>query len=437
VGFLLFQSPGNNGEIKMRAHVEKRSKDRYTIVIDKGRNADGERDREYIKTEITNKRKAQEEADRILLEYRNGTYIPPSTLSFSDYLDKWLKEYCLPKLAVRKFSERTYAFYEEMFRIHTKPRLGEIPLDKLMPLDLQGYYNYLRTEGRKDGKPGGLAESSIFKQHCIIHKALKTAVKWKIIRENPADFVERPERPDSDVASFYDPDQAVTMLDCASNEAADKYAMVSIAAYGGTRRGETIGLRWQDIDWDNRILGIRQTVQYTKKKGVFIKGTKSKKGIRDIKVPDLVMDALRTQLTNQQKLRDKLGTDYIDNDLVFCQDDGKPMFPDTITSWFRKFLLKHNLPMIRFHDLRHTNITIMIANKIPDNEIARRAGHADPATPKRLYGHVYASMKDEAANAIENTLRANRPKQPDPEPINPEPVGPSAKIIAFPKRNLA
>jgi len=409
----------------MRAHVEKRSKDRYTIVIDKGRNADGERDREYIPTEITNKRKAQEEADRILLEYRNGNYIPPSSLTFSEYLDVWLKDYGLQKL-----SDRTYEFYDCMFRLHTKPQLGSNLLDQLQPLHIQRYYNYLRGESRKDGKTGGLSEATIFKHHCILHKALKTAVKWKMIRENPADFVEIPKRPDSDTASYYEPEQAVTMLKCASNEPIDKYAMISIAVYGGTRRGETIGLRWQDIDWDNCVLKIRQTVQYTKQRGIFIKGTKSKKGKRDIKVPESVIDSLKIHQANQQKLKDDLQTDYIDNDLVFCQDDGKPMFPDTITSWFQKFLKKHNLPKIRFHDLRHTNITIMIANKIPDIEIARRAGHADPATPHRLYGHVYASMKDEAANAIENALQPVA-KKPDPEPA------PSAKVIAFPRRNLA
>lgn len=417
----------------MRAHVEKRSKNRYTIVIDKGRDADGERDREYIKTEITNKRVAEEEADRILLEYRNGTYIPPSTLTFSDYLDVWLKDYGSLKLG-----DRTYEFYDSMFRLHTKPQLGSIPLDHLKPLNLQRYYNYLRTEDRKDGKPGGLSESTVFKHHCILHKALKTAVKWKMIRENPADFVEIPKRPDSDVASYYEPDQAITMLECASNEPIDKYAIVSIAVYGGTRRGETIGLRWQDIDWDSCVLRIRQTVQYTKKRGLFIKGTKSKKGKRDIKVPELVIDALRTHQSDQQKLKDELGTDYIDNDLVFCQDDGKPMFPDTITKWFSKFLKNRNLPKIRLHDLRHTNITIMIANKVPDVEIARRAGHADPATPHRLYGHVYASMKDEAANAIENALQPVAKKQnPDPTPDPALEAAPSAKIIAFPKRNLA
>ena len=410
----------------MRAHVEKRSKDRYTIVIDKGRNAAGERDRDYIPTEITNKRKAEEEADRILLEYRNGNYIPPSTLTFSDYLDLWLKDYGLQKLA-----DRTYAFYEEMFRIHTKPRLGSIPLDQLMPLHLLRYYNYLRAEGRKDGKPGGLAESSIFKQHCIIHKALKTAVKWRLIRENPADFVERPKRPDSDVASFYEPEQAMAMLECAK-ESAVKYAILAVAVYSGARRAEVIGFRWQDIDWETNTLKVRQSVQYTKDKGIFFKQPKSKKGKRDIGVPDIVMDALKVHLYSQQKFKDDLGDDYIDNDLVFCQDDGKPMFPDTISSWFSKFLSSNDLPRIRFHDLRHTNITIMIANKVPDIEIARRAGHADPATPHRLYGHVYASMKEEATNAIENALRIERPKE-----LEPQPSSTSAKIIAFPKKNLA
>lgn len=409
----------------MRAHVEKRSKNRYTIVIDKGLKPDKTRDRDYIPTEITNKRIAEEEADRILLEYRNGIYIPPSTLTFGGFLDTWMKDYGLLKL-----SDRTYEFYESMFRLHTKPQIGSVPLDQLMPLHIQRYYNYLRSEGRKDDKPGGLSESTVFKHHCILHKALKTAVKWKMIRENPADFVEIPKRPDSDLASFYEPDQAIAMLECASNESIDKYAIVSIAVYGGTRRGETIGLRWQDIDWDNSVLKIRQTVQYTKKKGIFIKGTKSKKGIRDIKIPESVMESLKIHQVTQQTLKDELKTDYNDNDLVFCQDDGRPMFPDTITSWFQKFLKKHDLPKIRFHDLRHTNITIMIANNVPDNEIARRAGHADPATPKRLYGHVYASMKDEASNAIENTLRRVEPEQPAPLPT-------SAKVIAFPKRNLA
>lgn len=409
----------------MRAHVEKRSKNRYTIVIDKGTDSDGNRDRDYIPTELTNKRLAEEEADRILQEYRNGTYIPPSSLTFSDYLDMWLKDYGLQKL-----SDRTYAFDEEMFRLHTKPRLGSIPLDKLRPLDLQRYYNYLGTEGRKDGKPGGLAESTVFKHHCILHKALKTAVKWRLIKENPTDFVEKPQRPDSDVASFYEPEQAIDMLECArENESAEKYAILTTAVYSGARRAEIIGFRRQDIDWDANILKVRQTIQYTKAKGIFFKQPKSKKGKRDIKVPDVVMDALRIHLSNQQKLRDLLGDDYIDHDLVFCQDDGKPMFPDSISSWFSKFLSDNDLPKIRFHDLRHTNITIMIANKVPDIEIARRAGHADPATPHRLYGHVYASMKDEAADAIENTLRA--PEKPQ------SPGAPKAKVIPFPKRNLA
>ncbi|GAB6172041.1 tyrosine-type recombinase/integrase [Paradesulfitobacterium aromaticivorans] len=412
-------------------HIEKKGKDRYTIIIESGRDSEGKRKR-IKKAFHGGGREADKELARLITELEAGAYVKSTKMNFGEFLLLWLKEYAKDNVA-----DRTYEFYEKMFENHTIPQLGPIPLDKLMPLQLQRYYNYLRTEGRKDGKPGGLAEPTVFKHHCIIHKALKTAVKWRLIRENPSDFVERPKRPDSDIASFYEPEQAIKMLDCArENEPINKYAILLVAVYGGNRRGEILGLRWQDIDWENNILRIRQTVQYTKEKGIFIKGTtKSKKGKRDIKVPDIVLDAIRQHQAKQQEFKDTLGKDYNDNDLIFCQDDGKPMHPDTISSWFPEFLSENKLPRIRFHDLRHTNITIMIANKVPDIEIARRAGHSDPATPHRLYGHVYASMKDEAMDAIENALQTPKASETPPPPEPSE--TPKAKIIAFPKRNLA
>lgn len=84
------------------------------------------------------------------------------------------------------------------------------------------------------------------------------------------------------------------------------------------------------------------------------------------------------------------------------------MHPDTISSWFPEFLERNKLPEIRFHDLRHTYISILINSKIPDNEIASRAGHADPSTPKRLYGHVFKSIKTEATSAVENALQKKK-----------------------------
>jgi len=156
----------------MRTHVEKRAKNRYTIVIDKGRDPlTQKRDQEYIPTEITEKKKAEKEAARILLEYERG--FEPSKLTFGQYLLVWLEDY-----VAKKLSKRTYSDYKKIIDKHTIPKLGSISLIKLSPLHLQKYYNALQENGsRLDGKSGGLSEATIWKHHCVIHKAFKTAVK--------------------------------------------------------------------------------------------------------------------------------------------------------------------------------------------------------------------------------------------------------------------
>ena len=121
------------------------------------------------------------------------------------------------------------------------------------------------------------------------------------------------------------------------------------------------------------------------------------------------MEVLKKHKVSQNKQKLALGGEYEDIDLVFCQDNGQPMHPDTISSWFPAFLETNKLPRIRFHDLRHTYISILINSKIPDNEIAARAGHSDASTTKRLYGHVL-KKKTEATSVVENALQKKKSK---------------------------
>ena len=259
--------------------------------------------------------------------------------------------------------------------------------------------------GRLDKKAGGLSPNSVLKHHRILHKALKTAVRWELINHNPADNAEAPKKVEPEM-SYYEPDQAIAMLEAA--EKTDHYAELVMAVYSGARRGEIYGLRWEDIDWKDRLLKIRQTIQYTPAEGIYFKEPKSKKGKRDIEVPAIVTDVLKEHKVSQNKKKLALGGEFVENDLVFCQDNGQPMHPDTISSWFPEFLVTNKLPRIRFHDLRHTYISILINSNIPDNEIAARAGHADPSTPKRLYGHSFKRVKTEATSAVENALQRKK-----------------------------
>lgn len=138
-------------------------------------------------------------------------------------------------------TDRTYAFYEQMLEIHTIPRLGEIQLDKLKPLHLQQYYSTLKKDGRLDGKPGGLAPSTVSKHHAIIHKALKTAFKWELVAQNVSDKVEVPKKKKVKV-SFYTSEEANVMLDFAKKT--KRYNELLVAVYTGMRRGEIYGLRF-------------------------------------------------------------------------------------------------------------------------------------------------------------------------------------------------
>ena len=116
------------------------------------------------------------------------------------------------------------------------------------------------------------------------------------------------------------------------------------------------------------------------------------------------MSALKQHRVDQTKKKLLLGNSYMDQDLIFCQDDGKATHPDTISSWFQKFLADNELPRIRFHDLRHTHITMLLERGVSNIAVAERAGHADPSTPGRIYGQVTVSMRDDAANKIEEAM---------------------------------
>ena len=359
-------------------HVEKRSKGHYILVIENGRDNDGKRKR--IKESFKGgSREAENELARRIAELESGTYVKHSKLTFGEFLKLWLKEY-----AADNVTHRTYAFYEQMFEIHTIPRLGSIQLEKLKPLHLQQYYTTLKKEGRLDGKPGGLASSTVAKHHAIIHKALKTAFKWEMVTQNVSDKVDVPKKKKAKV-SFYTSEQANIMLDLA--KATKRYKELLVAVYTGMRRGEIYGLRWQDIDWDNNVISVHQSIQYTPLQGIFFKEPKTESGKRDIKVADIVMSALKQHRVEQTKKKLLLGNSYLDLDLIFCQDDGHPTHPDTISSWFRKFLTDNKLPLIRFHDLRHTHITMLLERGASNLAVADRAGHADPSTPARIYGH--------------------------------------------------
>ena len=381
-------------------HLEKRAKGGWNIVLELGRDPKtGKRRRKKVVCDGT-KPVATKEMAKLIIQYDNNGYIDPSNMTFGDYLFKWLNKYA------RKKEAKTYASYESIITLHIIPRLGNIMLDRLRHYHIQDYIDEIQISGRLDGKEGGLAATSVIKHYRIIHRALHYAVTKEMIPRNYAKGVELPskKKPKYKILSIEEISKMISH-DVLEGERIDFCRIADLAVNTGLRRGEVLGLRKLDIDLNNKTIEINQTIQYTKEKGVFIKPTPKNEASQDvIFISDHEAELLKAQIVDQKKRKLILGEDYKDHGLIFSQDDGMPLHPDTISSWFPNFMERHNLPRIRFHDLRHTHISILIDSGASLAAVSERARHAEKSTTANIYTHALDSAKKEIAEIMSKRL---------------------------------
>jgi integrase len=391
----------------MPGHLEKRSEKSWTIVIEAGRDpATGKRKRIKRAFQGT-KREAEKEMARLIAEIEKGSYIEPSKLTFGEYLQEWLLDY-----GANNLSPTTRRRYGQIINLRVIPKLGMIPLQKLRPIHLQQFLREIIEEGRLD-KPGEpLSADSIAYHHRVIHKALDTAFKQQLIQVNPADAVEVPKAPALEIEDEDGYEEKVQVL---TSDEVDKmleaavetpyYTLLFVAVRTGLRRGELLGLRWKDIDFRARTLSVKQTLAYTPEKGLFFKPPKSKKSRRMIDISGEVVEVLKQHKKKQAEAKLFFGQEYQDNGLVFCQDNGRPMHPDTPSSWFPEFLERIGLPRLNFHCLRHTHASLLLQAGVDIKIISERLGHSSIRITYDIYSHLMPGMQRDAVDRLESLLR--------------------------------
>ena len=241
---------------------------------------------------------------------------------------------------------------------------------------------------------------SVIGIHRVLRKALNQAYKLQMITKNPADCTELPK------PKRYYPkllaDEDIERFIKAFFET-DIYIPTMLSLMLGLRRGETLGLRWQDINWINNIICIRQSVLPTKN-GIIFADVKTESSHRDIPVSEHIINMLKEYKTIQDEYKKYFDKAYIDNDLICCKKDGFPYNPGTFSHMFENILIKNNIPQMRFHDLRHTNATLMLKNNISAKIASSRLGHATTAITLDLYSHVLPDMHKEAIEKLDNVF---------------------------------
>jgi integrase len=302
----------------MRGTVIKRGNG-YSVVLDLGRGPDGKRIRKWHSGYRT-RRLAERAQVALVAKLQDGEYVDPSALTLAGLFDQ-----VFDGLESIGRDARTVERHRELARLHVVPYLGGIRLQQLAPVHLSELYARLLREGRRDGRPGGLAPRTVGHVHRTVHRALRQAVRWQLLSRNPASDLELPTVPKSEMVTLTR-EQARALLDAAKARPL-MYWLVLLGVATGARLGELLALRWADVDldagavrigWSRRIVGGRMEV----------KPPKSEAGERTVALGPAAVVALKRLRVEQAGRRLVLGGDYdAGADLVICSRTGVPTGP--------------------------------------------------------------------------------------------------------------
>lgn len=336
------------------------------------------------------KRDAQVFLTATLATVQTGMFTEPTKLTVGEYLlHRWLPG--------RSASLRTSTFdaYRRSVELHVIPALGHMKIQQLAPDHLDRLYaDLLRA---------GLAPKTVRNLHTTLHKALKDAVRKNLVVRNVADSADPPrlKRAGEGEMKTWTPEQLYAFLEGMADHRLR--AGFLLAATTGMRRGEVLGLRWADIDFTTRRLTVNQTVLNVAYK-ITIGTPKTPRSRRTIALDPETVRVLLEHRRQQLAERHAMGNAYIDQDLVFAREDGRPTHPDLFSQTFQRTVKRLGLPAIRLHDLRHTHATMGLAAGIPIKIMSTRLGHATTAFTQDVYMHSVPAMEESAADQIADLI---------------------------------
>jgi integrase len=230
----------------------------------------------------------------------------------------------------------------------------------------------------------------------MLHKALNDAVKWGYLARNPADRADPP-RPATPEMHVWNPEQLRSFLQFV--ESHRLYAAWLLFCTTGMRRGEVLGLRWSEVDLANKRLSIIRALVDVNHQ-IVVSEPKTAKRKRTVALDAVTATKFERHRVLQLEERLRLGEAWKDNGLVFTHEDGSPIAPRLLSSWFAQLSRDAGLPRIRLHDVRHSYATASLVAGIPTKVVSERLGHASIAITLDTYSHVLPNMQEEAAEEV-------------------------------------
>jgi len=324
---------------------------------------------------------------KALSDRENGFSFDAGKMTVGEYLGRWLTGSVQGTVRTSTFER-----HEQIVRVHVKPALGRVGLKNLTSAHVRG----LITEKLETG----LAPATVRKVHSTLHKALSQAVTDGLIPRNAADV--KVLRPAPKEMRPLSEGEARTLLEAARGDRFE--ALYALAITTGLRRGELLGLRWDDVDLERGTLRVGRAL--VREGGRHTVGeTKTRRGRRQVNLTPRTVNALRAHRERQLEEKMRLAGLYEDRGLIFTTQRGTSVNPENLVKRsFKPLLNRAGLPEIRFHDLRHTCATLLLGRGVHPKLVQELLGHATIAMTLDTYSHYLPSMGDQAAGAMRDAL---------------------------------
>ena len=360
-----------------------------------GKDASG-RWREQFRSGFDRKADADRALAELMASLHGGSFVARSSTTVGAYLlDQWLPATAPPRVRYETWNDR-----RSNLELYVLPRIGGVALQELSPAHLNRLYTDLLKKGGSV-RVAGLSPTSVRRVHALLRKAFNDAVRWGLIERNPALKADPPPARLAQASrrssmTTWEPGQLRHFLDVTWSHA--HHASWVFAATTGVRRSELLGLRWRDVDLRRGLAGIRQTIVGGPDGYMPVQQHKTDASSRTLHLDSRTLGVLRMHRDGQAKVRAALDERWEDHGLVFCRDDGRWRSPSAVSASFRRAVARvDSLPAIRFHDLRHTHATLLLAAGVNPKVVSERLGHSSVSFTLDTYAHVMPGMQPEAA----------------------------------------
>ena len=317
----------------------------------------------------------------------HGLTFDGAQVSLQQYMESWLSG---KVLARRPSTVRNYRRYMNLYIL---PALGRMRLQAILPAHIRQLYMRMQMECR--------GARTIQLVHVTLHCAFAQAVKEGLIGYNPLEAVERP-KVETKRYDIFTEEQARTFIAAAKGHPHE--ALFFLALTTGMRKGEILGLMWTDVDWEKSILRVDRQLQPVSYEGDALVPTKTKSGRRHIMIGKVAIALLKEHRERQEMQNAVAGIRWQEHGMIFTTGIGTYIDQTKVSRAFKRILREAGLPDIRFHDLRHTSISILLDNGTPINTVQSRAGHSKASVTTDIYGHAMARSQEAAARMIEEIV---------------------------------